>query len=212
MSVKFYLSSYKFGSPDNVAKFKTLLVNTNKKAAYIGNALDCFDDLERRQQSEQEEISYLATLGVKADIVDLRQYFGQTEVLKKVLADYDVFWVRGGNTFVLRQAMALSGFDVILKEIIKLDRSIVYAGYSAGACVLAPTLKGLAIVDDPNQKPYGQDIETIWNGLGLIDYSLAPHYKSDHPESADIEKEVQFMIDNKMLFKVLRDGEVIIIE
>ncbi|MBU1038665.1 peptidase E [Patescibacteria group bacterium] len=212
MSVKFYLSSYKFGSPDNVVKFKTLVANTNKRAAYISNALDCFDDLERRQQGEQEEINYLAGLGITAEVLDLRHYFGKIEELKKILVNYDIFWVKGGNTFVLRQAMALSGLDVILKEFVKSDRPIIYAGYSAGVCVLSPTLKGLAIVDDPNQKPYGADRETIWEGLGLINYSIAPHYKSDHPESADVDKEIKQMIDNKMLFKALRDGEVIIIE
>ena len=40
---------------------------------------------------------------------------------------------------------------------------------------------------------------------------VAPHYKSDHNESADIDKEVELMIDKKMLFIALRDWEAIII-
>lgn len=46
----------------------------------------------------------------------------------------------------------------------------------------------------------------------MLDYVIAPHYKSDHKESKDMDKVVEYMIDNKILFKALRDGEVIIIE
>ena len=41
---------------------------------------------------------------------------------------------------------------------------------------------------------------------------ILPHYKSDHQESKDIDKEVECYIQNKILFKVLKDGEVIIIK
>ena len=117
----------------------------------------------------------------------------------------------GGNTFVLRQAMKLSGFDAILKSMLKKD-NILYGGYSAGICVLAPTMRGLELVDHPEAKPYGKKYKTIWEGLGILNYLIVPHYKSDHPESKRMNKVVKYVIDNKMLFKTLRDGEVIIIE
>jgi dipeptidase E len=47
--------------------------------------------------------------------------------------------------------------------------------------------------------------------LGFVDYSIAPHYRSNHPESAMVEEEVKYLIENKMPYKTLRDGEVIII-
>jgi dipeptidase E len=46
--------------------------------------------------------------------------------------------------------------------------------------------------------------------LGFLTYSIAPHYRSDHPETAAVEKLVQYFIQQKMLFKALRDGEVMI--
>lgn len=52
----------------------------------------------------------------------------------------------------------------------------------------------------------------IWEGLGLIDYAFLPHYDSDHPESADIDKEVAYCTENQIPFKTVRDGEVILIE
>jgi dipeptidase E len=67
-------------------------------------------------------------------------------------------------------------------------------------------------VDDHDDFPYPENSETIWEGLGVFNYGLLPHYDSDHFESEAIGKEVQTCIDNKWLFKSLRDGEVIIIE
>ena len=52
--------------------------------------------------------------------------------------------------------------------------------------------------------------EIIWDGVGLVDYCFAPHYKSDHPESSLVDKMVEYFVENKMPFKTLRDGEVII--
>jgi dipeptidase E len=89
--------------------------------------------------------------------LDLKKYFGKSEELKQELEKNDIIYIRGGNTFVLRQAMKLSGFDNILKELIASNSDMIYSGYSAGICILAPSLKGLEIIDDPAQKPYGND-------------------------------------------------------
>ncbi|WP_235782085.1 hypothetical protein [Paenibacillus senegalensis] len=69
--------------------------------------------------------------------------------------------------------MKLSGFDQIIKRYHSEKKNIVYGGYSAGICILGPTLKGIHLVDDPRQKPYGEQYPTIWEGLGIIDYVIA---------------------------------------
>jgi dipeptidase E len=107
--------------------------------------------------------------------------------------------------------MYLSGFDKLLVEKNN-DANFVYGGYSAGICILSPSLKGLELVDPSNKKVYSNNPETIWDGLGIVDYSFAPHYKSDHPESGDIDRVVDYFIKNKILFKALKDGDVIITE
>ncbi len=207
--MKFYLSSYKLGNELN--KLKELLPAENKKTAYISNALDFSDDLERRKKSEQSDIEQLEELGLDIEIVDLRDYFNKQSELEEKISEFGVIWVRGGNLFVLRKAMRLSGFDNILEKLVEKD-NILYGGYSAGVCVLAPTLKGMDLLDDPNVKPYKDQSEIIWDGLGILNYSVIPHYQSDHAESESAEKAVEYMIENKLLFKVLKDGEVIIIE
>lgn len=208
--MKFYLSSFKIGSEGQ--KLKEITKNGNKKVAYINNALDFATDLERRNKSDATDISDLERLGFAVDILDLKQYFHNPDELEEKLNHYDVIWVRGGNSFVLRQAMRLSGFDEIVKEYFINDKDILYGGYSAGICNLGTTLKGIHLADDPYQNPYGERYETIWEGLNILDYALVPHYKSDHKESKDIDRTITYMIDNKIPFKALRDGEVIIIE
>ena len=120
-------------------------------------------------------------------------------------------WISGGNTFVLRQAMRLSGFDELF-ESLKARQDFLYGGYSAGICVLSDTLKPIDQVDEPYNFPYSGIDEPIYEGLGVFNYSLMPHYDSDHFESQAVEKEIQRCIDKKWLFKALQDGEVLIIK
>lgn len=93
-----------------------------------------------------------------------------------------------------------------------MNNQIVYAGFSAAVCLAAPTLLGVDIVDDPNVVPLSYEKEFSWDGLGLIDYNVAVHYKSDHPESASTDKEVEYYQENNIPYKTLSDGEVIIID
>ncbi len=207
VAMKLYLSSFKLGN--ETRRLKQMLPR-NRKTAYISNALDFSTDLERRRRNEESDMDDLASLGLKVERLDLREFFGRQEKLRKKVSEFGVVWVSGGNTFVLRQAFRLSGFDEILLALAK-HGDVLYGGYSAGICILTPTLRGIDLMDDVSAKPYG-DMETIWDGLGLVDYSIVPHYKSDHPESAAANKAVDYLAANKMPFRTLRDGEVIIKE
>lgn len=208
--MKFYLSSYKIGNEEH--KLIDMTKNGNKKVAFINNPLDFATDLERKRKSDAMDIADLRRLGFSVDILDLKKYFHNSEGLEEKLQAYDVIWVRGGNTFVLAQAMKLSGLDEMINRFYRVHKNIVYGGYSAGACILGPTLKGIDFVDDPNPKPFGEEHQTVWDGLHILDYAIAPHYQSDHPESEDIDKYIEYMIHHKIPFKALKDGEVIIIE
>ncbi|MFH0769399.1 MAG: Type 1 glutamine amidotransferase-like domain-containing protein [Chloroflexota bacterium] len=184
----------------------------NKLMGYVPNACDYTNvDLNRRNEVNRNDMSELSKLGLEVEILDLKDYFGQTDKLRKKIKGLGGIFIRGGNTFILRQAMRLSGFETIFKELQKRE-SFVYSGYSAGICVLAPDLKAIRIVDDPTDNPYKELQDTIWEGLGYLDYLILPHYKSDHPESAAVDKTMEFCIKNKIPFKTLKDGEVIILE
>jgi dipeptidase E len=205
-TMKFYLSSYKIGKETD--KFLKML-NGKKRIAYIPNALDFAKDKERRDKSEQGDIQELESLGLIVERIDLKEYFGKKEELRKKLKKLGAVYVRGGNTFVLRQAMKLSGLDNILLSI--KDQNFIYSGYSAGCCVLSPSLESSKLVDDSNIFPYKLK-KPIFEGLGLIPYNFLPHFDSDHPESSDINKELAYCKKKGLPYKTVKDGEVIIIE
>lgn len=207
--MKMYLSSYRLG--DNPQQLVSL-VGDNKRVAVIANSIDFGNDPQRRRDGVQREIDDLTKLGLQPEELDLRDYFGKPQDLEKKLSEYGVLWVRGGNTFILRRAFKESGMDEWLKGQ-KDNKELVYAGYSAGVCILSPTLKGLELVDDPNIVSEGYDKETIWDGLGLIDFAFAPHFESPgHPETEAVSKEVEYYKKEGVEYRTLHDGEVIIME
>jgi hypothetical protein len=62
---------------------------------------------------------------------------------------------------------------------------VVYAGSSAGLCVLSPGLHGLEVVDDAGAVTRAYGSEPVWDGLGPLDEVFVPHYRSPgHPETA----------------------------
>ncbi len=204
--MRLYLSSYGLGNnPEEMLP----LIGENKRTAIIMNAQD--NTLpENRAERLQRETDGLNNLGLQPEELDLRNYFGKPNELKDAVADFGYFWVRGGNVFLLRRAYKQSGFDNLLTELLQNDTA-AYGGFSAGICVLAPSLRGIELVDPKDDVAEGYDKEVVWDGVNVLSYAIAPHYKSDHPESDDINKCVEYFADNHILFKALRDGEAIII-
>lgn len=207
--MKMYLSSFRIGDhPEQLVS----LAGNNKRAAVIANSIDFGNDPERRIAGVQREIDDLTKLGFSPEEVDLRNYFGKPKDLEKKLSEYGMLWVRGGNTFILRRAYKESGMDQWLMRQ-KDNKELVYAGYSAGVCVLSPTLKGLELVDDPNIVSEGYPKETVWEGLGLIDFAFAPHFESPgHPETEAVSKEVEHYKMTGEKYRALHDGEAIVIK
>lgn len=205
--MKFYLSSFKIGNEGK--KLKGLV--KNKKIGYIPNGMDFSEaTLENREKLISYNLNNLRQLELEPEVLNLRNYFGKPNELAKKLDELKAVWISGGNVFVLRQAMKLSGFDRYVQT--HLDKNFVYAGYSAAICVLCENLKPLKIVDKSEDFPYQEIQKTIWKGLGILTYTLLPHYKSDHPETEVISKAVQYCIENNIPYKTLKDGEVLILE
>lgn len=67
-------------------------------------------------------------------------------------------------------------------------------------------------MDDPAFIPPGYpDTEPVWDGLGVLPYTIAPHYQSDHPESAEIDRTVDYYIEHHIPFIALRDGQALVV-
>jgi dipeptidase E len=203
--MRLYLSSYKFGDH---AEALTTLVEGRRHGLVIANALDGLDDA-RRQRDTEYEIEHLAQLGLSAHDFDLRDH-EPASILHDV-GRPDFIWVRGGNVFTLRAAMAKSGIDAVLIDGLRRD-AFVYAGYSAGACVLAPSLAGLELVDSVDEAAANYP-EIILEGLNVLDRPAIPHLASpDHPETA-AAAEVAARYDRLgQPYWALRDGQALVID
>ena len=205
--MKLYLSSYFLGNEP--AKFADLF-GENKSVAIIMNAADIYG-AAKRPDYLKKEILALGNIGLTGEELDLRDFFTDHTGLSVILQRYGGVWAMGGNSFTLRRAMHQSGFDQIAPILVRND-SLVYGGFSAGAVVACETLEGIDLVDDPEVLPERYDTQIIWKGLGLFDKSIAPHYKSDHPESAAIDKVVEYFEQKEMPYIALHDGETIVIK
>ena len=175
----------------------------------IRNAVDFSDDQDRHKAGLEQEFAYLKGLGLLPEAIDLREYFHEGKDIGDVVNQLDALWVAGGNAFILNSAFRQSGLDKILIEQLAND-AFVYAGYSAGICILTPTLEGIHLADEPNVIPPGYPDEVIWKGIGLLPFCIAPHWRSDHPESAMIDESVEYFMEHKIPFIALRDGETYI--
>ena len=204
--MRLYLSSFKIGNyPDRLVS----LIGSGKRVGLIVNALD--NGSKGRTEWLATQTEALNNLGFITEEIDLRNYFGRENDLKNALSRFDGLWINGGNAFLLRRAMRQSGFDSTIKELLQADK-IAYAGFSAAVCCASPTLRGAELVDDANAISEKYKSEIIWDGLGLIDYNVIVYCQSDHSESDDAEKELQYLKDNNIPYKTLRDGQVIIVD
>lgn len=205
--MKLYLSSYKLGN--KTEELRKWIEEHGNEIVLIPNSRDIYEESERKTSGINRDIDALKNLGFEVKLISLKNYFGKYNKLQTEFEQYKAFWVIGGNTFALRKAMQLSGFDQYLRDISN-KKNYFYGGYSAGICVLAPNYEGLHLVDEP-LNPYNTDV-AMYNGIGLLDYLPLPHYKSDHPESKMIDNAVEYCKSNNIKYKTLSDGEVIIKE
>lgn len=204
--MRLYLSSFRNGNkPEKLLE----LLGDGRRTAVIFNAVD-FKSEADRATDYAAEAERLKSISLEPTEIDLRQYFGKPAGLKEALEEFDLIWVRGGNVFVLRRAFKQSGADKTIAELLAQD-AVAYGGYSAGVDIMQPHLHGIELVDPPDVVPDGYNKEVIWDCLGILPYCVAPHYKSDHPESADVDKTVAYYIENHIPFIALHDGEVIVV-
>ncbi len=130
---------------------------------------------------------------IKADVseVDLDKISG--DKLKSKLEKADVIWVNGGNTFYLLDRVRKSGFDKMIKSLLK---TRIYAGVSAGSMIAGPSIEICAteIIKDENKIGL-KDL----TGLGLVDFAILPHVGdksvTPHPELVpEFEKGVGYPV------------------
>lgn len=185
------------------------LIGDGRRTAFIENAKDGIDPADRKAHVLEKKQEF-EQLGLDFEELDLRDYFGKKGKLLDLLSNFDLLWLSGGNTFVLRRAMTYSGLDETLKELLG-DNVLALGGSSAGAIVATPSLRGAQMGDDPAVVPKGYRQDIIWEGLGLVPFYVVPHYRSEW-----FAKEAEAMADyfkkHKLPYKPLKDGQAIVID
>ena len=205
--MRLYLSSERLGERSGAL----LAMVNGPRVAVIANGYDGASATARDiyRTEVYDPLTEFRSLGLEPHELDLRAHFGDPQSLRQRLGVYDLVWVMGGNSFVLRRAMKQSGFDIVIRDMLDAD-AIAYGGYAAGAVVAGPTLRGLELMDDPFELPHGYDEPLIWSGLGLTPFAIVPHYRSRHPEAASAEKVVSYMRARRTRYRAISDGEVIV--
>lgn len=172
---------------DDVSKVKMAFITTAGKEAKDRTYLEIDKDLLRKKGYDFEEF-------------DIE---GKSEIeLRTLLADKDIVFVAGGNTFYLLKAVRESGFDTVIKELT--EKGVVYMGSSAGSYIACPT------IEMSTWKKPGEEKEmfgvTDLTGMNLVSFLLKAHYK---PEQAELLKEK--ISQAKYPTKILRDGQAILV-
>jgi len=206
--VRLYLSSFRVGDhPDRLVD----LARGRPTAAVVANACDGQLPADRAA-SVTRELEALGELGFDPHEVDLRDFAGHGEELRGQLAEVGVVWVRGGNVFTLRHAIWRAEADAIIRDLVTSD-AVAYAGYSAGPCVLAPSLAGLERCDDVGEVLRLYDEPARFDGLGVLDRALVPHLATPaHPESAILEQVAAGYERDGVPYIGLRDGQVYVVD
>lgn len=206
--MRLYLSSYRGAE---TAPRLLDLAGGPRRAVVVSNAVDLVPAAERQAYARNvhDPVAELREAGLDAVALDLRDYFGRAAALDRDLAGVGLVWAVGGNAFLLRRALRQSGLDAILARRLAED-SLAYGGWSAGACVAGSTLRGLHLMDEPEALAPGYDRDIVWEGMGLVDFAIVPHFASAHAEAAAASQAAAYMARSAIAHRTLRDGEAIL--
>lgn len=203
--MRVYLSSFLLGNdPARLVQ----LAGGRMRCGLILNALDNAPDARGRFRSCQTKA--LLDLGFSVEEIDLRSYFANDRIAD-VLQSFDILWINGGNAFILRKAMRQSGLDVLLPNLLAQD-AILYAGFSAAAVIASDDLRGLTPSAASHVHLNEYDDGLLWEGLRITPAAIVVHYDSDHPGSQQAAEEAEYYRQNGIAYRVLRDGEALVID
>ncbi|MFH1173014.1 MAG: Type 1 glutamine amidotransferase-like domain-containing protein [bacterium] len=143
---------------------------------------------EKNHEYIQLAKNELRELGInRIKEVDLKSENKQS--LLEKLADCDVIYVNGGNTFYLLEQARKSGFTEIIRSL--LDQGKIYLGVSAGSYLACPTILAAG---------WGQADENVANladltALNLVPFIIVAHFQRKEREEIENEaKKVKYPV------------------
>ena len=143
------------GKPKN--KIKLLYIDTPAKT-YPPNV----DWLEEAKKE-------LTDYGFKVTVFDIEQAYKEKKDIRKIVFEYDIVSISGGNTFYFLYWAEKVGLKKILQDYLK--KGGVLAGESAGVVCQIKDLTPVAWLDKPEKAP-----GVVKQGLQLTDLIIVPHW------------------------------------
>lgn len=148
-----------------------------------------------------KDLEIVKKLGFKIDVCDINGISIDNFLPRFEWAD--VFFFEGGNTQWLRSCIRNSGLE---EHLLKLLKTRVWIGVSAGSCVLCPT------VCNSCQDLFDETIEGFpMDGLGLVDFQFVPHLNNKEFPKINVEnlekasKNLQEIDGNKLYIEVIKE-------
>lgn len=205
--MRLFLSSW---DPQGIPREVRSIVGPNLRCAVVVNACDAYNR-SARDDVRDRALRDLGALGFEVHELDLRDHSDDDRGLTKQLATCGMVWVTGGNAFVLRSAIRRSGFEAAIPRLLDTTQ-LVYGGSSAGSVVAGASLRGVELVDPVADLELIGAGEPIWEGLGLVDFTIAPHYESVGSMREGIDAMVLDLQRRRAPYRALKDGQSLIFD
>ena len=191
-------SSGSFVTANNIDRFLPKKI-VDCKIAYIITASKKVDDtsyIERHRQ-KMDELNFSYT---EIDIAGKNE-----DELKKILDGHDIVMVEGGNTFYLLKAVRESGFENVIKDLIK--KGVVYIGSSAGSYITCPSI----ITATWSNRGFDRCGIADYSAMNLVPFLIKAHYTPDVKAVLDekakgLQYPMRVLSDDQAI--IVRDGKV----
>ena len=157
------------------------------------------------KMSDEQFIQYMKEYIelMKSSGIDFMEFDidGKTEKeIREFFVDRNVVQVSGGSPFFMLKKVRESGFDVVLRDLIK--KGYPYIGCSSGSSLMTPTIEvgGWKV----GRNRFG--IEDL-NTLGYVPFLIKSHYTDDKKE--EVVEKIKTL---KYPLRVLKDDECSLVE
>lgn len=180
-------------SDENINLFKE--ISNGKRVIIVANAAPY--GTGNYVASENVKENFLKVGAKEVDIVDL----DKDNV--NIILDYDIIYVLGGNITNLIELNKDTNFKEVL---IKFLKKGLYIGESAGSMILGNNLKYIYDLKKGTKPKYDVILDS-YDGLGLVDMYLYPHYQKTKEDMQ--EKVNNYELEKGIKITRLNDGEII---
>lgn len=167
------------------------------KIAYIPTASAKVEDLSYIEQRRPK----MAKMGLDLEEIDIASQ--KEEDLRKILGKKNLVFVEGGNTFYLLKCIRKSGFDRVIRDLLK--KGLIYFGSSAGAYVACPTIE--MTTWKLSNYSFSRCKVTDFSAMNLVPFLVNCHFRPEIKEFLKKKKK-----ELKYPLKILTDKQAFLIK